>query len=71
MVRHKSNQPCAPRGLFAIDDFKARDIITEYTGRTGLDRATVEDSKYDSTYAFAYNMHNGCTIVIEAWNPIT
>ena len=71
MVRHTSNPPGALRGLFATEEFKAREIITEYTGRTGLDRTTVEDPKYDSTYAFADNMPDGTTLVIDAWDPIT
>ena len=71
MVRHTSSPPGALRGLFATEDLKAREIITEYTGRTGLDKKTVEDSQYDSTYAFADNMPDGSTIVIDAWDPIT
>ena len=43
----------------------------EYTGCTGLDIKTVEDSKYDSTYAFANHMLYGSTIVIDASDPIT
>ena len=36
-----------------------------------MDRKTVEDPKYDSTYAFADIMPDGSTIVIDAWDPIT
>ena len=71
MVRHTANPPGALRGLFATEDFKAREIITEYFGRTGLDRQTVEDPLYDSTYAFADTGPDGRTIVIDAWDPIT
>ena len=42
MARQTSNPPRALRELFATEDFKAREIITEYTGRTGLDRRTVK-----------------------------
>ena len=72
MVRHTSNPPGALRGLFATEDFKAREIINKYTEWTGLDKNTVEDSQFnDSTYTFADNMPDGSTIVIYAWDPIT
>ena len=51
MVRHTSNPPGALRRLFATEDVKSTEIITEHTGRSGLDRRTVEDLEYNSTYA--------------------
>ena len=71
MVRHAFNPPGALRGLFATEEFIAREITTEYSGRTGLDRKTVEDPQYDSTYGFTDNMPDGSTIVIDAWDLIT
>ena len=53
VVRYTSNPPGSLRGLFATQDFKAREVTAEYFGRTGVDRVTVEASDYDATYTYA------------------
>ena len=70
MVRHTANPPGALQGLFATEGFNAREIITEYSDRTSLDRRTVEDLQYNSTYTFADTTPDGNTTAIDAWDPI-
>ena len=54
-----------------MSEFKAIEFITEYKGRTGLDRAKVDTPDNDSIYTYANAGPRGGTTVIDAWDPTT
>ena len=69
MVRYTLNPPGALRGLVATKYFKAREVITEYFGRTDLYRLSVDAPDFDSTYTYADMEPGGGTTAINAWDP--